>query len=101
MFSVRQLAAKSGVSANLIYGWCNTGSLAHVRLGAVGKRGRIGILEADWEAFLASRRIEVGNPLASPVARPSVKFKHLRVRPARDSRRLEDGHGRGCDAHSA
>lgn len=81
MYTVKQLAALAGVSASLIYGWCETGQLPHVRLGAAGRRGKIMIAEADWVAFLAARRVEGLVP--RPVTRAGAPrpFKHVKLRP--------------------
>jgi hypothetical protein len=81
MFTVKQLAAEAGVSVGLIYSWCQRGELAHVRLGAAGRRGKILIAEADWAAFLAARRVEGTVLRADYAARPAHRFTHVRLRP--------------------
>jgi hypothetical protein len=79
MFTVKQLAAQAGVSVNLVYQWCQAGDLAHVRLGAAGRRGKIVISEADWAAFVAARRVSGPGSRADPVTRPAPGFKHVKV----------------------
>jgi hypothetical protein len=62
-----------GVSAALVYGWCNAGLLAHHRLGLPGHRGRIRIAEADLDAFLASQRRE------APASKPAMPKRRIRL----------------------
>jgi excisionase family DNA binding protein len=82
MNTVKQLAALAGVSINLIYSWVQSGQLPHVRLGAPGRRGKIMISPADWEAFLAARRVGGAVPRADNQPRPAHEFKHVKVGPA-------------------
>jgi hypothetical protein len=81
MLTVKQLASQAGISANLVYQWCQAGDLAHIRLGAAGRRGKILISEADWAAFLAARRVAGSGSRAGTVARPAPRFKHVKLRP--------------------
>src|SRR5215510_2503015 len=67
MFSVKQAAEHAGVSAALVYGWVSSGLLAHFRLGAKGRRGKIAIAEADLDALLASLRVEAKGSAVVPV----------------------------------
>jgi hypothetical protein len=80
MYTVKQLAAAVGLSAGVVYGWCQRGELAHVRLGAAGRRGKILIAETDWAAFLAARRVERLVPPTHPVVRSASEFKHVTLR---------------------
>jgi excisionase family DNA binding protein len=68
MLTVRQVAERLNVADSLVYGWCHSGQLAHLRLGSKGKRGCIRILEADLEAFLAGVRREVRQEATPPAA---------------------------------
>lgn len=63
MLSVKQAAARAGVSDSLVYAWCQSGGLRHSRFGRPGKRGCIRIAEADLDAFLAGCRHD-GRPPA-------------------------------------
>jgi hypothetical protein len=101
MYTVKQLAGVAGVSVNLVYGWVQSGQLAHVRLGAAGRRGKILIAEADWAAFLAARRVAAAGPTTTPIARPAPTFKHLTVRRPAGSPRSAGGCGPGSGARSA
>lgn len=58
MLTPKQAAERLGVSDSLIYEWCAEGTLPHYRFGRKGRRGRILIAEAEFEAFLASCRQE-------------------------------------------
>jgi len=52
MMTVKQAAERATVSESLIYAWCKTGLLTHVRFGRFGKRGTIRIDEKEFENFL-------------------------------------------------
>jgi Helix-turn-helix domain len=82
MLTPKQLAARAGVSVGLVYKWCEAGQLAHVRLGALGRRGKIMIDPADWEKFLDARRVRATRVETgpTPVGRSSPLLKHLRLR---------------------
>lgn len=67
--TVKQTAERLGVSASLVYQWCQEKRLAHVRLGKAGRRGKILIEETDVEAFVAAARVEAGEAASSPVMR--------------------------------
>jgi excisionase family DNA binding protein len=58
MLTPKQAAARIGVSDSLIYEWCSSGLLPHYRFGRRGRRGKILIDEAEFDAFLASCRQE-------------------------------------------
>jgi excisionase family DNA binding protein len=49
--SVREVAARAGVSTGLVYGWVSSGRLPYYRLGGKGRRGKIAIDGADLDAF--------------------------------------------------
>ena len=59
MLSVKQVAARAGVSGSLVYAWCRDGGLRHSRFGRRGKRGCIRIAAADLDAFLAGCHQEI------------------------------------------
>lgn len=52
----KQAAKRAGVSQSMIYTWCAEGRLAHYRLGAEGRRGRILIDPADLEKLMQECR---------------------------------------------
>jgi excisionase family DNA binding protein len=66
MLTPKQAAERIGVSDSLIYEWCTSGLLAHYRFGRPGRRGKILIEEAEFDAFLASRRQEARPQTESP-----------------------------------
>jgi excisionase family DNA binding protein len=73
MLTVRQAAERASVSQSLVYEWCSSGILPHMRLGRPGKRGCIRIDEADLENFLAQCHQE---------ARPQTNLpplKHIKL----------------------
>jgi excisionase family DNA binding protein len=66
--TVKMAAEKAGVSAALVYKWCDERRLRHYRLGGEGKKGKILIEESDLEAFLQSVCVEAtGNPDEGPL----------------------------------
>ncbi|CAN5409221.1 hypothetical protein BH10PLA2_BH10PLA2_12890 [soil metagenome] len=73
--NVRQVAERIGCSLALVYRWCETRQLAHFRIGAKNKRGRIRVDEADLEAFVTSLKVE-GATVAEPPA-PISRLRHL------------------------
>lgn len=77
MLSVKQAAARATVSIALIYELCACGALACLRLGRPGRRGCIRIMEADLEAFLASRKVAA--PTRAPPPPAKRQFKHVRI----------------------
>ncbi len=79
--SVRDAAARAGVSTPTVYGWCEAGVLAHSRVGAAGRRGRIVILAADLDTFLASlRRAVVEKTVPAPTHPPARSaFRHFSI----------------------
>ncbi len=79
MLTVKTAAEKLGVSETLVYGWCASGQLVHLRLGGKGKRGAIRIEEADLAAFLASCR-QGEQPEIPPTPKaPPLKLKYLQL----------------------
>jgi excisionase family DNA binding protein len=56
--TIKQAAERAGVSPALVYAWCEERRLAHYRLGAKGKRGKILIEERDLDHFLEEQRVE-------------------------------------------
>jgi excisionase family DNA binding protein len=55
--TTKQAAERIGVSAQLVYRWCDEKRLPHYRLGGEGRRGKILIEESDLDAFLASQKV--------------------------------------------
>lgn len=77
--SVTQAAKRAGASPNIIYLWCTQG-LAHFRVGCKGKRGRIRILLADLDAFIASLKTQKGREAVKPPApRKKVILSNLQM----------------------
>lgn len=74
MLTPKQVAERLGVSDSLIYEWCSEGTLPHYRFGRKGRRGRILIAEAEFEAFLASCRQE-----RRPGPPPLPNLRHIRL----------------------
>ena len=73
----KQAAEQIGVSAGLVYQWCQEGRLPCYRFGGRGRRGRILIDPADLAAFIRAQKVDgsaapppafptVNGPLASP-----------------------------------
>jgi excisionase family DNA binding protein len=56
--TVKEAAVRFGLSASLLYLWCQERRLPHYRVGGRGKRGRVLIEASDLEAFLAAQRVE-------------------------------------------
>jgi excisionase family DNA binding protein len=71
--TVKQAAAKAGVSPSQIYQWCAERRLVHYRFGGRGRRGSIRIEDSDLDAFLASCRVEPGVPL------DPARLTHIRL----------------------
>ncbi len=61
MLTVRQAAERLGCSEQLVYRLVESRQLAHYRVGL--GRGKITIAENDIDAYLASRRVDVGREL--------------------------------------
>ncbi len=75
MLTVKMAAESIGVSASLVYSWCEDHLLQHYRMGTKGKRGKILIEETALAAFLQSRRVE-----GKPVDAASLGLKHITLR---------------------
>jgi len=58
MLTVKQVAERLGISQSLVYEFCREGLLEHTRFGRPGCRGTIRVSEADFEAFLASCKVD-------------------------------------------
>jgi excisionase family DNA binding protein len=72
MLTVKQVAQRLGISASLVYSWCEDRLLPHYRMGSRGKRGKILIEEAALNAVLQSRKVE-----AKPIDVSSLGLKHI------------------------
>jgi hypothetical protein len=82
MLTVRQAAQRACVCPSIVYGWVATKVLAHFRLGAPGKRGKIVISEQDLDAFLQSQRVgpERLKAVPAPPQPPQrLRLKNLRL----------------------
>ena len=76
MLSVKQAAARLGVSAQTVYGLCAAHRLRHSRVGL--GRGKIAISEEAIAEYLAGR--EVGPATAAlPAPRRKVVLHHLEL----------------------
>lgn len=83
LLTIKEAADRARVSESLVRGWVRDGSLAHFRLGAKGRRGKIAIAAEDLDGLLASFRVVVVvEPQRKPAqaARQPV-LKHLRLKP--------------------
>jgi excisionase family DNA binding protein len=58
LLTVSEAALRAGVSASLIYQWCDERRLAHYRAGGKGKRGKILISPRDLDDFMESIRVQ-------------------------------------------
>jgi excisionase family DNA binding protein len=72
MLTVKQVAERLRISASLVYSWCEDHLLPHYRMGGKGKRGKILIEEDALNAFLQSRKVEVGSSDSLP-----LDLKHI------------------------
>ncbi len=75
-------AAQACVCINLIYQACAAGTIAHLRLGGTGKRGKILIEQEDLEAWLCSKKVgRVQESRPHPPKRKSVMptLRHLKL----------------------
>lgn len=59
LLSVKQASEQSGLPQQAIYILCNEKRLAHLRVGAKGKRGRVFIKPEDLEEAVKRLRVEV------------------------------------------
>jgi excisionase family DNA binding protein len=72
LLTVAQAAERACVSPSLIYEWCSSGVLPHLRLGKPGKRGCIRIADSDLDGFLAGCKVE------GPPDNPRKPLRHIR-----------------------
>jgi hypothetical protein len=79
VLTVKMAAERIGVSAALVYGWCNAMVITHHRLGLPGRRGCIRIAEADLDAFIAGRKLEGRQEAPPPPYRQPTRLKHLHL----------------------
>jgi excisionase family DNA binding protein len=70
MFTVKETAAKIGVSGQLVYALCTSRRLRHVRVGL--GRGTIRIPEDAVDEFLRGRTVAVGET-------PAPSLRHIRL----------------------
>lgn len=77
LLTPKEAAKKAHVSAALVYGWVASGELAHVRVGAAGKRGKILIDESDLVKFLEARKAGGSRKPPTPARAKPVRLKHL------------------------
>jgi excisionase family DNA binding protein len=75
MLTVKQVAEQLGISASLVYGWCDDHLLPHFRFGGKGRRGKILVEAAALEAFLHDHKVE-----ASTGESPVLALKHISLR---------------------
>ncbi|MCE9567391.1 MAG: helix-turn-helix domain-containing protein [Planctomycetes bacterium] len=71
MLTVKLAAERATVSESLIYAWCKSGLLPHVRLGRPGKRGTIRIDEDEFDNFLQTMKV-------SEMPQDEGEFRHIR-----------------------
>jgi len=80
LLTVKEAAQRADVCVALVYGWCQSGVLAHLRLGGQGRRGCIRIEEADLQAFLAGQKREGRqDELPPPKRKQKSAFRRLSV----------------------
>ena len=80
LMTPKQAAERACVSLGLIYQWCQSGALPHLRVGSPGRRGKILIEGNDLDGYLASFKVtsEVSNTVPAPSPAKST-FRHLRI----------------------
>ncbi len=87
-FSVKDVSARTGASEAIVRGWIRDRLLAHFRLGAKGRRGKIAIAAEDLDGLLASFRVVAARPnepanesVPKPVpAARKPALKHLKLK---------------------
>jgi excisionase family DNA binding protein len=79
LLTVKEVAKQTRVCERIVRGWITSGELAHIPLGARGRRGKIMVDSDDLAAFINSRKVKRKEP--APKTAPARKqvFKHLRV----------------------
>jgi excisionase family DNA binding protein len=80
VLTVKAAAAKLSVSPSLIYALAREGRLPHIRIGRVGKRGKLLFEEADIKAFKEDCRhdgaeVDDGPSSASVRPRPALRLQ--------------------------
>jgi excisionase family DNA binding protein len=79
--TVKEAAARLGISPSLVYALCEQKKLGHHRIGQRGRRGKIIIMQVDIDRFLEATKVEAQEPSA-PYTLPRVpKLKHIRLGP--------------------
>jgi excisionase family DNA binding protein len=80
LMTPKEAAERACVSLSLIYQWCQSGELPHLRVGSPGRRGKILIEDSDLDGYLASLKViaRVSPHRATPQLNSSI-FRHLRV----------------------
>jgi excisionase family DNA binding protein len=79
LLSVRGAAEWLSVSVSTIYGLCESGELAHRRIGR--GRGCIRFTEEDLQQYLERKR--VGRKEEPPAPKPQrLRLEHLRLKPS-------------------
>lgn len=73
MLTPKQAAARVGVSVSLVYQWCQEGLFEYLRLGGIGKRGRVMIETESFERFLESCK-QPKQP-----KQPPMSLKHIEL----------------------
>jgi excisionase family DNA binding protein len=74
MLTVKQAAARIGISPSLVYALCHDGVIRHTRHGRPGRRGCIRIEESAIEEYRETCRKQ-GRPDAAPLV-----LKHITLR---------------------
>ena len=64
LMTVKDAAARLGVTPAAVYALCREGKLAHYRLGLKG--GVVKILPADLEAYVQACRVDAGSRRGKP-----------------------------------
>lgn len=79
--TVKQAAAKLGLSISLLYSLLKLGRIRHTRHGRPGKRGTLRITPEALDEYSATCTGEFTPPAAAipKAAKPKGGFKHLRV----------------------
>lgn len=74
MLTVKQAAHRLGISIKLMYELVASKAIAHFRVGAPGKRGKVLLAEDDLEAYLQACKVPVQQ---RTVARKPFKSRFL------------------------
>jgi hypothetical protein len=80
MMTVAEAAVHACVCESIIRQWIASGVLAHYRLGAPGRRGKIVIAVEDLDSVLATFKVSKKEPEpAKAPAPPRSAFQHLKL----------------------